>query len=164
MFIPPKSWASRAARRPRTADSQKVLRYRRISFETLEDRRMLATAYDDVFHLVPGETSVTGDACGNDSYANSWDQQVWNGEEWVTETHYASGSFGNPAHGSVEGSMCQFTYTPNETFDGNDSFTYTISDETSSTATVTISGNTYSTNMSPEAANDDYAVLLTSAL
>ena len=52
-------------------------------------------------------------------------------------------SIGQPAGGSLSGSAPNLTYTPDENFNGSDSFTFTVSDgsATSSAATVTITVN-----------------------
>ncbi len=66
-------------------------------------------------------------------------------------------SFTQPGNGVVEShGDGTFTYTPDENFHGNDSFTYTIVDEHGDTSTATVSFHVVSVNDGIVTANDSY--------
>jgi len=62
----------------------------------------------------------------------------------------------SPSHGSLSGTAPNVHYTPNPNFNGSDSFTFKVSDETEDSKTATVSITVMSANDKPSA-NDDSA-------
>ena len=88
------------------------------------------TAVDDFFYVQETGTFAI------DPLANDWDAD---GDTGLTPNVVSA-----PAYGTLEADGTAFTYSPDEDFDGEDSFTYTVTDSTgltSETATVTLSAD-----------------------
>jgi len=88
------------------------------------------TAVDDFFYV-----QETG-SFAIDPLANDWDADG--------DTDLTANIVSAPSYGTLEADGSAFTYSPGEDFDGDDAFTYTVTDSTnltSSTATVTLSAD-----------------------
>ncbi len=179
-------------------------RFRRLMVEQFEDRRVLATAVDDLYVINVDET-LTVEGYGtwsNDTYNNQpwgngyscteyeyipggydeneeWQEGYFNYEncigEWLPNSPgYAEGGYSEAVHGDVTPLATgiphyydennnpvgqygfAFSYVPPLGFFGDDTFTYSITDDgqpTTSTATVTIRVSQYA----PTAADDSYS-------
>ncbi|MCH7556834.1 MAG: tandem-95 repeat protein [Planctomycetes bacterium] len=62
----------------------------------------------------------------------------------------------SPSHGSLSGTAPNVSYTPNPDFNGSDSFTFKVSDETADSKSATVSITVTAAN-DPPSANDDSA-------
>jgi len=60
----------------------------------------------------------------------------------------------SPSHGSLSGTAPNVHYTPNPNFNGSDSFTFKVSDETADSKTATVSITVMSVNDTPSAKDD----------
>ncbi|WP_158674962.1 Ig-like domain-containing protein [Pelolinea submarina] len=88
------------------------------------------TAVDDFFYVQETGTFAI------DPLSNDWDADG--------DTSLTANIVSAPDFGTLEANGTAFTYSPNEDFDGEDSFTYTVTDSTgliSETATVTLSAD-----------------------
>ena len=88
------------------------------------------TAVDDFFYVQEIGTFAI------DPLSNDWDAD---GDTGLTANVVSA-----PSYGTLEADGTAFTYSPDEDFDGADSFTYTVTDSTgltSETATVTLSAD-----------------------
>ena len=88
------------------------------------------SAVDDFFYVQEIGTFAI------DPLSNDWDAD---GDTGLTANVVSA-----PSYGTLEADGTAFTYSPNEDFDGEDSFTYTVTDSTgltSETATVTLSAD-----------------------
>ena len=88
------------------------------------------TAVDDFFYVQETGTFAI------DPLSNDWDAD---GDIDLTASIVSA-----PSYGTLEADGDAFTYSPGEDFDGDDAFTYTVTDSTgltSSTATVTLSAD-----------------------
>ena len=97
------------------------------------------------------DIALTGNVMGNDSDIE--------GDALTAslETGAQNGAVVMNADGS-------FSYTPDENFNGADSFTYTITDAHGATGTATVDLTVNAVNDAPVAADDDYAMLRDSSL
>ena len=60
-----------------------------------------------------------------------------------------------PSHGSLSGTAPNVNYTPNPNFNGSDSFTFKVSDETADSETATVSITVTAVNDKPSAKDDN---------
>ncbi|OAN75556.1 hypothetical protein A8B78_16215 [Jannaschia sp. EhC01] len=88
------------------------------------------------------DTVITGNVLGNDTDPNAGDTL-----EVISNTDPSNGTVTVDANGD-------YTYTPNEDFNGVDSFTYTISDGNGGTDTATVTLTVDPVNDAPDAVND----------
>ncbi|MBY4892336.1 tandem-95 repeat protein [Rhodobacteraceae bacterium N5(2021)] len=88
------------------------------------------------------DTVITGNVLGNDTDPNAGDTL-----EVISNTDPSNGTVTVDANGD-------YTYTPNEDFNGVDSFTYTISDGNGGTDTATVTLAVDPVNDAPDAVND----------
>ncbi len=70
----------------------------------------------------------------------------------------------NPANGTLSGTAPDLTYTPNSDFDGEDSFTFTASDGTETSAAATVSITVSNVNVAPEATGQSVSTDANTAL
>ncbi|MCC7086443.1 MAG: hypothetical protein IT427_15695 [Pirellulales bacterium] len=146
----------------RTLKKRQSANLRRLLLETLEDRRLLAFAYDDFYStdegtlMIDNENPVINDVY-NDNYGpESLDRPtteiVQSPSHGTLDYTLQGGSFPN-----VDPPGIQFTYQPEAGFVGDDFFVYSLADDQStSTATAFITVNWV--NDPPVAENDEYGV------
>ncbi len=65
----------------------------------------------------------------------------------------------SPSHGSLSGTAPNVTYTPNPNFNGSDSFTFKVSDETADSNAATVSITVTAANDTPSAKDDSTRTL-----
>jgi ELWxxDGT repeat protein/VCBS repeat-containing protein len=150
-----------SARPLRSKPHRDPRRLRRLLFEQFEDRRVLATAEDDVYITFQNQPLVINpDGAWSNDTIRQWGCVEYNQEYWVGEEYHpagteciedgwvgmspdnATGDIATEPQGSltdrVQGARA-FIYTPPQNFIGTDSFTYWIDDEEDPAyATVTI--------------------------
>lgn len=108
----------------------------------VQTAQAVVTANDDDI-VLPINTPISFDVRQNDTSSLG------------SETTLSLGEYGQPSHGTLELNQNdnQFTYTPNEGFEGVDSFQYQVYDDEdapASTATVTLTVGAYDPAPEPE--------------
>ena len=114
---------------------QHCFRRRAAFFEKLEDRLVLngiPIAKDDLRYSTPVDTALVVSGGNHPLLENDWDPEG---------SSLTASIVANPSHGTLSGlnsSTGAFTYTPDTSYEGFDSFTYKVNDGTSDSDVVSV--------------------------
>lgn len=128
------SWLRYGFDRPKRRNKSKKDLTRKSFFEPLEARLVLnaaPVAKEDLRYATDVDTALVVSS-SNDLLENDWDPEG---------SSLTASIVANPSNGSISnfsGSAGTFTYTPNSSFSGLDSFTYRVSDGSNYSETVSV--------------------------